>query len=62
MKRAIGTVFTGNTPSPPPPTHTHRKQSLKGAQDFIVHKIVCHQRATVAKLNSPTVLSRSHNK
>ena len=50
-------VFTGNTLS-------HRKQSWKGAEDFIVGKIACHQHATVPKMNSPPPpgLPRNHNR
>ena len=40
----------------------HRKQSHKGAEDFIVDKIACYQHATVPKLKSCTALPRNHNK
>ena len=33
----------------------HKKQSRKGAEYFIIDKIVCYQHATLPKLNSPTV-------
>ena len=55
QKQRLTIVFTGNTLS-------HRKQSCKGAEDFIVDKIACHQHATVPKMNSPTALPRNHNK
>ena len=40
----------------------HRKQSGKGAEDFIVDKIAYHQYATLPKLNSATTPPRNHNK
>ena len=46
QKQRLTIVFTGNT-------LPHRKQSCKGAEDFIVDKIACHQHATVPKMNSP---------
>ena len=43
-------------------TLPHRNQSRKGAEDFIVDKIACHQHAILPKLNSPTTPPRNHNK
>ena len=48
-------AFAGNTLS-------YRKRSCKDSEDFIVDKIVCHQHATVPKLNSSAMPSRNHNK
>ena len=45
QKQRLIIAFTGNT-------LPHRKQSRKGAEDFIVDKIACHQYATLPKLNS----------
>ena len=53
-KQGLTTAFTGNT-------HHHRKQSRKGAEDFIVDKITCHHHATLPKLNSPTTFRRNFN-
>ena len=47
-KQRLTIVCTGNT-------LPHRKQSGKGAEDFIVDKIAYHQHATPPKLNSPTM-------
>ena len=55
QKQRLTIAFTENT-------LPHRKQSRKGAEDFIVDKIACHQHATVPKLNFPTVPTRNHNK
>ena len=55
QKQRLTIVFTVNT-------LPHRKQSCKGAEDFIVDKIACHQHATVPKLNSSTAPSRNHNR
>ena len=55
QKQRLTIAFTGNT-------LLHRKQSCKGAEDFIVDKIACHQHATVPKLNSPMAPTRNHNK
>ena len=52
-KRRLTIAFTGNT-------LLHRKQSGKGAEDFIVDKIACHQHPTLPKLNSPTTPPRHH--
>ena len=54
QKQRLTIAFTGNT-------LPHRKQSSKGAEDFIVHKIACHQHATLPKLNSRTTPLRNHN-
>ena len=45
-------AFTGKT-------LPHKRQSRKGAEDFIVDKIVCHLHATVPKLKSPTTSPRN---
>ena len=55
QKQRLSIAFTGNT-------LFHRKQSRKGAEDFIVDKIACHQHAILQKLNSPTTPPRNHNK
>ena len=55
QKQRLTVAFTGNT-------LPHRKQSRKGAEDFIVDKIACHQHATVSKLNSRTASRRNHIK
>ena len=55
QKQRLTIAFTGNT-------LLHRKQSRKGAEDFIVDKIACHQHAILPKLNSPTTRPRNHNK
>ena len=55
QKQRLTIAFTGNT-------LPHRKQSRKGAEDFIVDKTACHQHATIPKLNSTTTLPRKHNK
>ena len=55
QKQRLTIAFTGNT-------LPHRKQSRKGAEDFIVDKITCHKHATLPKLNSPTMPPRNHNK
>ena len=55
QKQRLTIAFTGNR-------LPNRKPSRKGAEDFIVDKIACHQHATVPKLNSPTALPRNHNK
>ena len=55
LKQRLTIAFTGNT-------LPQRKQSRKGAKDFIVDKTACHQHATLSKLNSPTTPSRNHNK
>ena len=54
QKQRLTIAFTGNT-------LPHRKQSRKGAEDFIVDKIACHKHATLPKLNSPTMPPRNHN-
>ena len=54
QKQGLIIAFTGNK-------LPHRNQSRKGAEDFIVDKIACHQHATVPKLNSPTAPPRNHN-
>ena len=53
-KQRLTIAFTGNT-------LPHRKQSWKGAEDFIVDKIACHKHATLPKLNSSTMPARNHN-
>ena len=55
QKQRLTISFTGNT-------LPHRNQSHKGAEDFIVDKIACHQHATLPKVNFPTAPSRNHNK
>ena len=55
QKQRLVIVFTGNT-------LPYRKQSWKGAEDFIVDKTACHQHATVPKLNSPTAPTKNRNK
>ena len=55
QRQRLTIVFTGNT-------LLHRKQSCKGAEDFIVDKTACCQHATVPKMNSPTAPPRNHNK
>ena len=55
QKQRLTIVFTGNT-------LPHRKQSCKGAEDFIVDKIACYQHATVPKMNYPTAPPKNHNK
>ena len=52
-KQRLIIVFTGYT-------LPHRKQSGKGAEDFIVDKIACHQHATLPKLSFPTTSPRNH--
>ena len=52
-KQRLNIVFTGYT-------LPHRKQSAKGAEDFIADKIACHQHATLPKLNSQTAPPRNH--
>ena len=52
-KQRLTIAFIGNT-------LPHRKQSGKGAEDFIVDKVACHQHATLPKLNSPTTPPRNH--
>ena len=49
QKQSLTFAFTGNT-------LPHRKQSRKGAEDFIVDKIAYHQHATVPKLTPSRVL------
>ena len=39
-----------------------QRASCKGAENFIVDKIACHQHATVPKMNSPLALPRNHNR
>ena len=46
QRQRLTIVFTGNT-------LLHRKQSCKGAEDFIADKVACRQYATVPKMNSP---------
>ena len=46
QKQRLTIVFIGNT-------LPHRKQSCKGAEDFTVDKIACHQHATVTKNELP---------
>ena len=53
-KQRLTIAFTENT-------LPRRKQSRKGAEDFIVNKIACHQHATLPKLNSPKAPPRNHN-
>ena len=48
QKQRLTIAFTGNL-------LPYRKQSRKGAEDFIVDKIACYQHATLPKLNSPTM-------
>ena len=55
QKQRLTIAFTGNK-------LPNRKQSRKGAEDFIVDKIACHQHPTVPKLNSPTAPTRNCNK
>ena len=55
QKQRLTVAFTGNT-------LPHRKQSRKGAEDFIVDKIACHHYATVPKLNCRTAFTRNHIK
>ena len=55
QKQRLTISFTGDT-------LPHREQSRKGAEDFIVDKIACHQHATVSKLNSQTAPPRNQNK
>ena len=55
QRQRLTIVFTGNT-------LLHRKQSCKGAEDFIADKIACRQHATVPKMNSPTAPPRNHYK
>ena len=55
QKQRLTIVFTVNT-------LPHRKQSCKGAEDFTVDKIACHQHATVPKVNSPTAPPRNQNR
>ena len=55
QKQRLTIAFSGNG-------LLHRKQSRKGAEDFIVDKIACHQHAILPKLNSPTTPQRNHNK
>ena len=55
QKQRLTIAFTENT-------LPHRMQSRKGAEDFIVDKIACHQHATLLKLNSLTTPPRNHNK
>ena len=55
QKQRLTIAFTGNK-------LPHRKQSRKGAEDFIVDKITCHRHAVVPKLNSPSAPLRNHNK
>ena len=52
-KQRLSIVFTGNT-------LPHRKQSGKGAEDFIVDIITCLQHTTLPKLNSQTMSLKSH--
>ena len=54
QKQTLTIGFTGNT-------LPHRKQSRKGAEDFIVDKIACHQHTTLPKLNSHMIPPRNHN-
>ena len=54
QKQRLTIALPGNT-------FPHRKQSRKGAEDFIVDKIACHKHATLPKLNSPTMPPRKHN-
>ena len=54
QKQRLTIAFTENT-------LPRRKQSHKGAEDFIVNKIACHQHATVPELNSPEAPPRNHN-
>ena len=54
QKQSVTIVFIGNT-------LLHRKESCKGAEDFIDDKIACHQHATVPKMNSPTAPPKNHN-
>ena len=61
QKQRLIIAFTGNTPPFPPSHSAHRKQSRKGAEDFIVDKISYHQHATLPKLNSLTTPPRNHN-
>ena len=49
QKQTLTIAFTRNT-------LPHRKQPCKGAENFIVDAIACHQHATVPKMNSPTAL------
>ena len=55
QKQRLTIAFNGNT-------LPYRKESRKGAEDFIVDKIACHQHATLPKLNSPTTPPRNQNK
>ena len=55
QKQRLTIASTGNT-------LPHRKQSRKGAEDFIVDKIACHKHATLPKLIFPTMPPRNHNK
>ena len=52
-KQRLTIVFIGYT-------LPHRKHSGKGAEDFIVDKIACHQHTTLPKLNCPTTPLRNH--
>ena len=53
QKQRLTIAFTGKT-------LPQRKQSRKGAKDFIVDKTTCHQHATLPKLNSPTTPPGNH--
>ena len=55
QKQRLTVAFTGNT-------LPYRKQSRKGAEDFIDDKIACHHYATVSKLNCRTAFTRNHIK
>ena len=54
QNQGITIAFTGNK-------LPHRKQSHKGAEDFIVDKMACYQHAALPKLNSSTTPPRNHN-
>ena len=53
QKQELTIAFTGNA-------LPNRKQSRKGAEDFIAEKTACHQKATLPKLNFPTTPPWNH--
>ena len=54
QKQRLTIVFTGNTLSHWRYCIYWKYTSRKGAEDSIVDKLACHQRATLPKLNSLT--------